>query len=78
MADIFIDFRGRKRKPDINGRVNLFRPTKKIEDVFDVQTISWAFIGIDNKTGKRLEVITASRTRELEYKAANVKYYTFL
>lgn len=73
----FIDYRGRERFYDNNGKSIPYKPTKKIEKCFDVQTISWV-IEVTNKfTGKKLDIVTASAAREREFRKTQAELYTF-
>lgn len=59
-----------------DGKRRFHRPTKKIENCFEIETISWSFTGTD-KAGKQTEFKTASATREREFRQENKHLYSF-
>jgi hypothetical protein len=69
---------------DLRGRVITFAngkrvfhlPTKKIEDCFAVETISWTFAGT-NKNGQQTDFKTASGNRERDFRRDNKHLFTF-
>jgi hypothetical protein len=53
------------------------RPTKKIDDCFEIENISWMFSGVDKSTGKLTDFKTASAGRERQFRSENAAFYVF-
>ena len=72
------DYRQRPIMYDFStGERILHKPTKKLQDCFVVETISWTFEGTNLNTGRKSDFVTASGFVERNFRKRQANKFSF-